>query len=156
MSFSRFSLLVVTVVATLATRPALAQTPEQQVRTAVDAYNRAFTQKDLSSLKALLAPDIVLYEHSVKNIGIDDVWENHLRPEVSEFEDMRASFTDVRVSATADMALVTRQYAIAATMKGKPIEAKGNETMVWSKRDGSWKVTHIHYSKPCALPPGSP
>ena len=134
-------------------RPVVAQAPEDAVRRAVESYNRAFTQKDLPALKALLAPDIVLYEHSVKNIGLDDVWENHLRPEVSEFEAMRANFTDVRISATPDMALVTRQYAITATMKSKPIDARGNETMVWAKRDGAWKVTHIHYSHPCPRPP---
>lgn len=141
----------ITMLALTAT-PGVAQGTEGEVRAAVASYNRAMTEKDLPALKALLANDIVLYEHSVKNIGLDDVWENHLRPEVSEFDGMKASFTDVRVSATAEMALVTRQYAISATMKGKPIDARGNETMVWAKRDGTWKVTHIHYSHPCPRP----
>ena len=79
---------------------------EVAVRAAVEAYNRAFIGKDLSSLKALLTPDIVRYEHSVRNVGLDDVWENHLRPEVPEFENATAEFSDVRISATADMALV--------------------------------------------------
>lgn len=129
-----------------------AQTPDSAVRAAVAEYNRAMETKDLPALKALLAPDIVLYEHSVRNIGIDDVWEHHLKPEVSAFENMRAAFTDVRVSATSDMALVTRQYSIQATMNGKPIDAKGNETMVWVRRDGAWRVAHIHYSHPCPRP----
>ncbi|MDX2060066.1 MAG: nuclear transport factor 2 family protein [Gemmatimonadales bacterium] len=131
------------------------QPAEAAVRAAIEAYNRAFTGKDLSSLKALLAPDIVLYEHSVRNVGLDDVWENHLRPEVTEFEHVTAEFSDVRVSATADMALVLRQYRIRATMKGRPIDARGNETMVWVRRDGAWRVAHIHYSHPCPRPPSS-
>ena len=128
---------------------------EAGVRVAVEAYNRAFTTKDLATLKALLTPDIVLYEHSVRNVGLDDVWENHLRPEVSEFENSAAEFSDVRVSATTEMALVLRQYRIQATMKGRPIDARGNETMVWVKRDGIWKVAHIHYSHPCPRAPAS-
>lgn len=129
-----------------------AQSPEQQVRGAVEAYNRAFVQKDLPALKALLAPDIVLYEHSVKNIGLDDVWEHHLKPEVSAFEGTKADFSDVRIWATAEMALVTRLYAITATMNGKAIDARGNETMTWVRREGSWRVVHIHYSHPCPRP----
>ena len=129
-----------------------AQSPEPQVRAAVESYNRAFVQKDLPALKALLAPDIVLYEHSVKNIGIDDVLENHLKPEVSAFEGTKADFSDVRVWATSEMALVTRLYAITATMKGRAIDARGNETMTWVRRDGAWKVVHIHYSHPCPRP----
>lgn len=142
----------------LATPPTIDAQPhpeEVAVRAAVEAYNRAFTSKDLSGLKALLTPDIVLYEHSVRNVGLDDVWENHLRPEVTEFENATAEFSDVRITATAEMALVLRQYRIRATMKGRPIDARGNETMVWVKRDGTWMVSHIHYSHPCPRPPSS-
>lgn len=137
----------------LAPKRAAAQTPEAEVRAAVAEYNRAMVEKDLPALKALLAPDIVLYEHSVRNIGLDDVWEHHLRPEVAGFENMKAEFTDLRVSATTDMALITRQYSIQATMNGRPIDARGNETMVWVRRDGAWRVAHIHYSHPCPRPP---
>ena len=147
-----FNRIVVCLGLMIAARVASAQTPEAAVRAAVAEYNRAMQAKDLSALKALLAPDIVLYEHSVQNIGVEDVWEHHLKPEVSAFENMRAEFTDVRVSATPDMALVTRQYSIQAMMKGKPIDAKGNETMVWVRRDGAWRVAHIHYSHPCPRP----
>ncbi len=130
----------------------LAQTPDAEVRAAVERYNTAFTTKDLAGLKSLLADDIVLYEHSVRNIGLADVWENHLRPEVAAFENTAAHFTNVRVTAAGDMALVTREYSIQATMKGKPVDAKGNETMVWVRRDSRWLVAHIHYSHPCPRP----
>ena len=128
------------------------QAPEAQVRASVASYNAAMLSKNLPALKALLAPDIVLYEHSVKNVGLEDVWEHHLRPEVAGFDNMRARFTDVRVTATSEMALVMRQYSIQATMAGKPIDAKGNETMVWVRRKGAWRVAHIHYSHPCPRP----
>lgn len=64
----------------------------------------------------------------------------------------KADFTDVRVWVSGDLALVTRQYAIQASDNGKPIDARGNETMSWVKRDGTWQVVHIHYSHPCPRP----
>ena len=126
--------------------------PEAEVRAAVERYNSAFLGKDLAGLKALLADDIVLYEHSVRNLGLDDVWNNHLRPEVEAFEDTKGAFTDVRVWVAGDVALVTRQYSIQATMRGRAIDARGNETMGWARRGGEWKVIHIHYSHPCPRP----
>ena len=146
------TLATVTAALALQGKPANAQTAEQNVRAAVESYNRAFVGKDLAALKGLLAPDIVLYEHSVRNIGLEDVWENHLRPEVAAFEGTKADFTDMRVWVTNDVALVTRQYAITATMNGRAIDARGNETMGWVLRDGAWKVVHIHYSHPCPRP----
>lgn len=134
---------------------AAAQAPDSAVRAAVASYNRAFAASDLVALKALLAPDIVLYEHSVRNVGLDDVWEHHLRPEVEAFKDMRADFSDERVWVSGDAAIVTRQYDIRATMNGKPIQARGNETMGWMRRDGRWQVVHIHYSHPCPKPASS-
>ena len=152
MTIRSLSALVLGLGLLYACAPLSAQTPDAQVRAAVERYNAAFTTRDLPALKALLAEDIVLYEHSVRNIGLADVWENHLRPEVEAFENTTARFTDVRVTATPEMALVTREYAIHATMKGKPIDAKGNETMVWVRRDARWVVAHIHYSHPCPRP----
>ena len=127
--------------------------PEAEVRAAVDRYNAAFTSRDLTTLKTLLAPDIVLYEHSVRNIGLEDAWENHLKPEIQGFQFLNAEFADVRVWVAGDVAIVTRQYSIQATMNGRPIDARGNETMGWVKRDGAWKVVHLHYSHPCQRSP---
>ncbi len=110
------------------------------------------TSKNLVALKAMLADDVVLYEHSVRNVGLQDVWDNHLRPEVEEFDNATATFSNVRVTAGPDMALVTREYDIRATVKGKSITAAGNETMVWVRRDSTWVVRHIHYSHPCPRP----
>lgn len=146
---------LVLLIAVLVAPELAAQVPSADptpVGEAVAAYNRAFAGQDLPALKALLAPDVVLFEHSVRNIGLDDVWENHLRPEVQEFENARAEFSDVRISRSGDLAMVLRQYRIQATMKGRPIDARGNETMVWVRRDGRWLVSHIHYSHPCPRP----
>lgn len=136
--------------------PMAAQSTEAAVRTAVEQYHQAMTTKNLVALRSLLAEEIVLYEHSVRNVGIADVWDNHLRPEVEGFDNATATFTNVRVTADAGMALVTREYDIRATVKGKPITAAGNETMVWVYRNSRWVVTHIHYSHPCARPAAPP
>jgi ketosteroid isomerase-like protein len=132
--------------------PVAAQNAETEVRAAVARYNQALVAKDLPGLKALLAPDIVLYEHSVRNIGLDDVWDHHMKPEVEAFQDTKAAFTDERVWVAGDVALVARQYSIQAVMNGRPIDARGNETMGWMRRGGQWQVVHIHYSHPCPRP----
>lgn len=149
----RLSLLFLVPASVIISGTANAQSAtEIEVRSAVERYNQALVTKDLSASKALLAEDIVLYEHSVRNIGLADVWENHLRPEVEGFEGTQAEFTDLRVVAAVDLAIVTRQYSIQATVRGRSVDARGNETMSWVKRDGQWKVNHIHYSHPCPRP----
>jgi ketosteroid isomerase-like protein len=71
---------------------------------------------------------------------------------VEGFEGMKAEFSDLRVWVAGEVAVVTRQYAIQAALRGRPIDASGNETMGWMKRNGEWKVIHIHYSHACPRP----
>jgi ketosteroid isomerase-like protein len=120
---------------------------------ALEKYNTAFKNKDVETVKNLLAPDVLLYEHSVRNDGLQDVFENHLKPEILEFEDLKLEFSDLRVTPGGTLVLVTRQYTVQGTLRGREINARGNETMVWKKVDGSWKTAHIHYSHPCPRPP---
>lgn len=133
--------------------PAQAQS---DVKAAVEKYNLAFRSKDVATIRNLLADDVLLYEHSVRNVGLADVFENHLKPEIIEFEDLKAEFTDVRITSGKEMALVTRQYKIQGKMRGKEITAAGNETMVWKKVGKVWKLAHIHYSHPCPRPAPQP
>jgi len=122
------------------------------VDAALARYDQAFRGKDVATIRNLLADDVLLYEHSVRNDGLADVFDNHLKPEISGFEDMKAEFTDVRITPGADLALVTRRYKIEGKLQGRDIAAAGNETMVWKKVGSEWKIAHIHYSHPCPRP----
>lgn len=130
-----------------------ANAQDTSFKAALEKYDRAFLAKDTETIKGLLAPDVLLYEHSVRNDGLQDVFENHLKPEIVEFEDLQLEFSDVRVTPGADLALVTRQYTIRGKLRGRDINAGGNETMVWKKVGAGWKIAHIHYSHPCPRPP---
>ena len=131
-----------------------AQVPvgDSQLKTAIEKYDRAVAAKDVATVKSLLAPDVLLYEHSVRNDGLQDVFENHLKPEILEFQDLELDFSDVRITSGTDLALVTRQYRVRGKLGERVIDATGNETMVWRKVAGSWKIVHIHYSHACPRP----
>ena len=126
-----------------------AQSEDTSVRKALGTYDQAVAKKDVETVRNLLAPDLLLYEHSVRNDGAKDVFENHLKPEILEGEGLQLSFSDLRVTARTELALVTRQYRVQGKFEGKAIDSTGNETQVWRKTDGQWKILHIHYSHAC-------
>ena len=131
---------------------AAATTEEDSVRKAVGAYDQAVAKKDVETVRTLLAPEMLLYEHSVRNDGAKDAFENHLKPEILEADGLQLSFSDIRVTANVGLALVTRQYQVKGTFQGKAVDSTGNETQVWKQSDGQWKIIHIHYSHPCPKP----
>ena len=121
---------------------------EDSVRKALDAYDQAVAKKDVDTVRMLLAPEMLLYEHNVRNDGAKDAFENHLKPEILE-GGLQLSFSDLRVTASSGLALVTRQYRVKGTFEGKAVDSTGNETQVWKLANGQWKILHIHYSHPC-------
>ena len=122
---------------------------EDSVRKALDAYDQAVAKKDVDTVRAMLASEILLYEHSVRNDGAKDAFENHLKPEIVEGDGLQLSFSDLRLTASSGLALVTRQYRVKGTFEGKAVDSTGNETQVWKQTDGHWKIIHIHYSHAC-------
>ena len=125
---------------------------DDTLRVALDRYDQAVRTKDLETVKSLLSTDIVVYEHSVRNLGLQDAYENHLKPEISEFENLKMEFSNVRTTVGNDVAVVTREYHIQGKLEGKEIDASGNESMAWKKNRGRWRIFHIHYSHPCPKP----
>ncbi len=125
---------------------------EDSVRKALRAYDEAVAKKDVETVRTFLAPELLLYEHSVRNDGAKDAFENHLKPEILEADGLQLSFSDVRVTASSGLALVTRQYQVKGTFQGKVVDSTGNETQVWKQTDGQWKLIHTHYSHPCPRP----
>ena len=128
---------------------ALAQGDEASVRKVLDAYDQAVSKRDVESVRKLLAPEVLVYEHDVRNDGIEDAFENHLKPEILEDNGLQLSYSDVRVTASPALALVTRLYHVKGNLKGKVIDSTGNETLVWKRTEGRWKIIHIHYSYAC-------
>lgn len=133
-----------------------AKSPEDSVRKALAAYDGAVAKKDVETVRSLLAPELLLYEHSVRNDGAQDAFENHLKPEILEADGLQMSSSDVRVTADSGLALVTRQYHVKGTFRGRTIDSSGNETQVWKQTGGEWKLIHIHYSHACPKPPAPP
>ena len=129
------------------------QAQDASLKVAIEKYDQAVRGRDVEAVKSLLAPDVLLYEHSVRNDGLQDVFENHLKPEILESKDLQLDFSDVRVTPGTDLALVTRQYRIRGEKGDKVIDATGNETMAWKKVNSQWKISHIHYSHACPKPP---
>lgn len=128
---------------------AFASGDEDAVRKALDVYDQAVAKKDVDAVRAMLAPEILLYEHSVRNDGVKDAFENHLKSEILEGEGLQLSFYDLRVTASSGLALITRQCRVQGKFEGKAVDSEGNETQVWEKRGGQWKIIHIHYSHAC-------
>ena len=118
------------------------------VETWLRAYDAAFVARDLDKLAAFYHPDVTIYEGGGVTKGWADYRDNHLGPELKQFENLQFAHGNVVVRMIGpDSAYATSEYTLKATMGERQVDSGGLETLVRVKMDdGSWKIRHSHTS----------
>lgn len=126
-----------------------AQSPDEAaVRRAVEAVAELTQRKDLAGLDTLFAHDA--WVRIIEGAGVDRGWvqyrDHHLKPELAEFEHFTYRFYDVESQVRGDVAWAAFRYNLAVDTSDGHVEVEGRGTAVLERRDGRWKVVHLHTS----------
>lgn len=152
--------VVAAAVAVWAGAAAAQESAAAQIKSWLAGYDAAFNAKDLSRLAAFYHPDVTIYEGGSINNGWADYRDNHLGPELQDFEGLRFSHSNVTVHLLHQdgrTAYVTSEYRLQARVKDREVDASGLETLILIKdANGGWKVRHSHTSAKRRAPGPSP
>jgi ketosteroid isomerase-like protein len=126
-----------------------AASPEQQVRDAEKAINDAYAANDLPTYFSYYAPDLrALYPEGPTNLpDYIKSWTATIKSGAK-----MVGFADhgmvVQVSPSGDAAVASYQATAKQLNADKSVTTENfNETDVWFKRKGAWKIVEIHYSE---------
>jgi uncharacterized protein (TIGR02246 family) len=121
--------------------------PEQEIVAFFEAYDEAFTAKDLDRLATMYHPDVTVYEGGGINPGWADYRDRHLGPEMKSFNNLQFSHGNVKVQMLgADAAYVTAEYSLGRTVNDQQVTSGGLATYVLIRKDGRWIIRHSHTS----------
>jgi ketosteroid isomerase-like protein len=133
---------------------AAAPSTEQQIRDLEKSANDAYAANDLPVYFSFYAPDLrALYPEGPTNLpDYIKSWtamiKSGARIEGFSYKDMV-----VQVSPGDDAAVASYQATAKQRNADKTVTTENfNETDVWFKRDGNWKIVEIHYSEIPAKP----
>ena len=137
---------LIVLVAVLACRFSLAQTPaEQEVLQFERDACKAFLDADVSALERVLTPDFTLTlsngEVSTRADEIDELRNGKVHYDVFENYDMNA-----RIYGD-DVAVVLGKTRVKGTSEGKPFDRVVQFTDTLIKRDGRWQLAAGHVSR---------
>lgn len=127
--------------------------------TAIDAwlkeYDAAFNAKDLDRLAAFYHADVTIYEGGGINNGWADYRDNHLGPELKQFQNPQFAHSDLKVTPLAgNAAYATARYTLKAQMGDRAVDSAGLATYVLIQdASGAWKIRHSHTSSRARRPP---
>jgi len=121
--------------------------PEQEIAGFFQAYDAAFTAKDMDRLATMYHPDVTVYEGGGINPGWADYRDRHLGPELKSFEGLTFVHQNLKVLPLgSDAAYATADYSLTRTVDGKPVTTGGLATYVLIRQDGKWIIRHSHTS----------
>ncbi len=118
-------------------------------------YAAAVQSKNLSEVeKYVVATEAFsMFEGGHINWGWVDYRDNHLGPELKEFEEIQYSFSDIEAHVSGDMAYATFKSHIAVKMESREVEGESLATAILMKTANGWKIQHLHTSR---IPPKKP
>ena len=132
----------------LAAIPAAAQSAvEQQIRDAEQQYNAAYAANDLPKYFSFLAEDFGQWLPSGRTdkASYQTSWTKFI---TGGGKVLSAELSDVQIKVGPGNDTAVASYLLhvkTQSARGVADEAY-QETDVWFKRDGAWKVVYLHYS----------
>jgi ketosteroid isomerase-like protein len=119
-----------------------------EIEKLVVAFNQAYERNDLEEYFSFYADDVTQWFESGR-VSLADYkkdWYALIQGgggvEKNAISDLR-----VQVSPGGDAAVATYVLDVVTRQAdGKKTKEKAYETDVWFKRDGKWKIAHLHYN----------
>jgi ketosteroid isomerase-like protein len=145
-----FTGAVLLLVLGFAGRAAIAQSTgvEQQIRELEQKMNDAYGKNDLPTYFSYYAPDFVqwLPEGRTDLEKYKKDWTEYIK-KGNQVQEVKLKDVTVRVGPSQDSAVFAYILYVKTKMAdGKVTEEENQETDVWFKRQGEWKVVTLHYS----------
>lgn len=128
-------------------------TPEREaeVVATIGRYARAYTQKDITTLSEIFAPDITGF-----GSGPDEIIGNHrdfirqIRRDITQADILSVVFSDQKIFGDGRVAWATSKSTMTFTVDGSKKETLyGRSTMVLRDTGNRWLIEQLHFSLPC-------
>jgi len=144
------SLILALAAIALSVRPVFAQPPDVQkeIQDLEDKANAAYAANDLPAYFSYYAPDFTQWLPDGRTDLPEYVkmWTDNINQGgkilADHISDMHIQIGPGRDTAVASYLLHVKER----TPKGEINDGDWHETDVWFKRNGAWKIVHLHYS----------
>jgi len=120
---------------------------EAQIRDLEQKYNAAYAANDLPTYFSYLAPDFAQWLPSGRTdkAAYQTSWTRFI---TNGGKVLSAELSDVKVNVgpSNDTAVVSYLLNVKTQSARGTSDERYQETDVWFKRDGAWKIVYLHYS----------
>jgi ketosteroid isomerase-like protein len=121
---------------------------ESDVSATIVKEAEAFQNKDIKTFEQLWAHDdwVTVFEQGSADIGWSKYRDHHLMMEIKGMKNVTYEHSEIRTQVRDNVAWASFKFKIVADYGERHIDADGIGTAILEKREGAWKIVHMHTS----------
>lgn len=112
----------------------------------ISQFHKAIKKGHKKKARSLLADDIIIFEGGRVERSADDYANHHMLADMEYLAKIHTQVLEHSVQVNGDTAYSMSRTKSSGQFKGKYVNSEGMESMVLQKKDGEWKIVHIHWS----------
>ena len=109
-------------------------------------FHQALQGGDKSKARGFLADDVIIYEGGRVERSADDYANHHMLADMKYLAQLKVEILEHEVREVGETAYSISKTKLTGEFQGKDVKSEGMESMVLLKKDGKWKIAHIHWS----------
>jgi hypothetical protein len=125
------------------TAPATAPSSPMAV---ADSFNRALTSGDASMVRALLLPNVLIYESGGAEASAAEYAGHHMLGDMAFLAKLKREQLSQDSGGDEATAWVATRSRLSGQFKGKEIDLNSTETLVMARTETGWRIANIHWS----------
>ncbi|MBP6109191.1 MAG: nuclear transport factor 2 family protein [Rhodocyclaceae bacterium] len=111
----------------------------------VEKFHASMKSGDSKSVLSALADDAIIFESGYAE-SKSEYAASHLAADISFAATTKRVAKRTTTNCVKSMCIVMQQSETNGTYKGKPVKSIGVETSVLQGDEGTWKISHLHWS----------
>jgi hypothetical protein len=111
-----------------------------------DTFSRALAAGDTGTVRALLLPDVLIYESGGAETSAAEYASHHMPGDMAFLSKLTREQLSQLSGGDASTAWVATRTRLTGRYKGKDVDLNSTETLVMTRTDTGWRIAHIHWS----------
>ena len=112
----------------------------------VAAFHRALASGDRQAALEQLDPEVTIFESGAAELSREEYASHHLEADMEFSAATERTIIARHADQEGDAAWVLTRAETSGTFRGKEIDVRGVETVLLRRRQGVWRIAHIHWS----------
>lgn len=127
-------------------RPADAAPVVADPRTVAEAFNRALAAGDADAVRALLLPEVLIYETGGAETSAEEYAGHHLPADMAFMANVKREQISQASGGDDSNAWVATRTRLSGRFKDKDLDLDSTETLVMVRTAAGWRIAHVHWS----------